>query len=427
VQDRTLQIRDTGESPGRDLSLRSSSLDFGRGGCTSEKLEKEINMLHKISMILILFATTACMKVKKKGDEAPEPQATESSVEKGFDYHYEFTGGHTQVVFKLPTEWSSSIVIGKSKGVEKIFQREVLTENQTWKDDFVDNAKINYQFFQKIGNQLVLAQEVEVLPAFDLNLSQDFKLNEIYGLGAKVQKIYFHRLRLEKGAKVFIGDFKGKIQIENLISENGVLQTFPVEAKAASGNGRSVGDFSVEIQAGEGHLELNLFAESGADGLPGSDPDSKLNGTAGAEGKPAQFSQVAGDGIIGAFKCSQPPQNGADGGKGKPGYPGQNGGHGGSVHSADVASPASIEVKENKVAGLKGVGGQGGAGGAGGPGGRGGDGGLRDLYRVLKFNPDQLHAGFQVHLPCPAAKSGNTGAQGETGARGRDGHDGVVF
>lgn len=402
-------------------------------------------MLHKVFWLPIFCVSVGCMKIKKKEggvDTVGTLQTQTVGVVKQLDYEYEIFEGRQKIVFQIPDSWSKQLVIEKTIGLEKSFQREISLETSYWKDDLATNVKTSYKFFEATAEGLNLIEQLDVFPLIDLVLDKDYRIEDLVGSTQLMKKLHFRNLELKNGAKLFIADFKGKIKIENLQSEKGGLQTFPNSTRAVQGDGRSVGDFHLQIQHGDGDLEINLFAESGANGLAGPQPDEALKGVPGAEGLPAFFGESWMDSCIGSgtnmcftytyYKCTKPPQQGQDGGEGKRGYQGLPGAHGGSVKKITLENlSSSLKISIYKREGKKGLGGSGGEGGRGGAPGRGGDGDLRDFLRSQSLNPDEASSKASLMMvkiiSCPAAASGRVGVQGPLGPNGADGDDGIVF
>ncbi len=395
-------------------------------------------MLHKISVLFFFCLLMGCMKVQKKGESQVQTenqlQEANEKLSTGLDFKYDFTQDTPQVVFSFPSDWDTEIEIEKSKNGEKIFNRLVDSKSLKWSDFLPDSNKINYKFFKN----KILLDELEILPPLDLSLSTDLNLVEKYFLNNKVRKIHFRHLELRQKAKIFIGDFKGKLTIEKILSEDGSLQTFPNAQRAKSTmNGRSAGGFELDILSGIGLVNVNVLAESGGDGLPGQEPDEKLTGMTGKEGMAATFTPIYPTTIsivpTTFYDCATSPGKGNEGGQGLRGYNGSDGGDGGSVQSIKLSNgSAEFKVVNLLRAGEKGLGGRGASGGRGGQGGSGGDGGQRDLKRFLKLNPDDPSSENKMNLirlgkPCLAGPQGDIGLRGESGKNGHDGRDGLIF
>jgi hypothetical protein len=420
-------------------------------------------MKHKISIILILLAATSCMKVKKKGDEEvkqpeitmtqvepePEPEsepipAVEPArdpvrIQKVFSYGYESAVSSDQVIFNIPNDWGDLLWVEKSIDGKIFFQAPIDIKNTQWKDKLSSDQKTNYKFFQGNSKNSKLLTEVEVLPALELFVNEDFNLAQTFQLNSKTKKIYIRKLDIRNSSRLFVEDYKGEIIIEELISDHGILQSFEAQKRAASEkDGRSVGGFDLKVLSGSGNLKIALYAESGGDGQPGREPDEKLNGQDGVEGTPAEFTLNYHDKCsicvpLLYYICSKPGGSGTDGAQGLRGYPGSDAGSGGSVEKINIANNSS-EVKIDVIAfaGKKGIGALGGRGGKGGQPGRGADGNIRDFYKFNHVDPDDPNAKDKIifkriEKTCEAAKDGNPGALGESGPKGRDGQDGIAI
>lgn len=415
-------------------------------------------MLHKISLVGILVFSLGCMKIQKKEEgkdqnqnvDQPAPQTSSSSNEKEQEHKqelineldFEYVNESDEVQFKFPSHWPHEVVVEKHRKTEKVFSRKISKLNNGWKDKIENSEKAHYKFFAKMSEQFIFLDEIEVLPILDLHLTTDYRLDEVYEIGQRIRKIRIRNLVLEKNAKIFIGAFKGQLQIDQLRSENGSIQTFPVGQRAVEKDGRNVGGFHLDIRSAQGELNLALVAESGAHGLNGNEPDLSLTGTAGSDGEPSSFKARGGDACAGfsrgqiclvrtVYDCATEPGRGMTGGQGLAGFPGGDGSRGGSVEKVKLQNiPSSLKIEISRIVGEKGQGGEGGKGGKGGPGGKGGDGGKKDFLRVMKIDlqdpQNALFAGMLGKTCMPAAE-GFQGPQGDKGLHGRDGSDGVVF
>lgn len=404
-------------------------------------------MLHKICLLGFFIFAVGCMKLQKKNEPKnetrPEVEVVQSNQVQPnqvqtdeLDFDYSDNGEIVQ--FHFPNHWPQQVIVEKYRGSEKIFNQAVSSLNSGWKTAAAQKEKVGYKFFAKVDDQNFLLDEIEIIPLLDLTLNQDYNLDEIYTITDKIKKIQFRQLSLNRNAKIFIGSFKGKLQIAQLNSQNGFIQTFPFGQRASEKNGRNVGGFELDIQAAVGNLNLALIAESGAHGLPGAPPNERLMGAVGIVGEPAQFVQRPGDSCAGMamciphliYDCSKAPGAGKQGGAGLRGYPGADGGNGGSVEKVNLKFPSSFQIEIQRTAGEKGQGAEGGAGGAGGPGGLGGDGAKKDFYKFLKIDPVSPTAAYRLEglgQTCTEAPQGPTGPQGIQGTHGRDGINGVIY
>lgn len=404
-------------------------------------------MLHKISLVSVLIFSLGCMKLKKKEEQKNEPQTGPEVVLQSQaqpqELDYDFLEESQDVQFHFPSQWPQQLVVEKYKGSEKIFKREISNMKGQWKDTADSKDKVLYKFFTKISDQLAPLDEIEIIPVLDLTLNEEYRLDEVYAISDKVKKIQIRHLELNRNAKLFIGAFKGKMQIDQLHSENGSIQTFPLGLRAAEEDGRDVGAFSLEIKEGQGNLNLILIAEAGAHGVPGAAPNATLTGRVGLPGDRAEFTQRPGDACAGqtasgllcltsaVYDCSKPPGGGHKGDKGHQGFSATPGKNGGSVEKTNLKNiPANLKIEITRYAGAKGQGAEGGVGGAGGPGGPGGDGAQKDFMKFLKLNPDDPNSVYRaigLVSTCPAASQGKTGDQGDVGDRSLEGTDGIIY
>lgn len=486
----SLQIRDTDLGPNDEIKKFSKNKLTGLTDCRSSSSKKRRVMsllLNKkyqlISVSVVIGLLSGCLKIQKKDSKEPalpvvasapatpsvtrtEPALAEPVVDikkspalrkrtTVFQYHYESTASekNTQqnddhldhVQFEFPINTPEQLLVektmldGQKSGSEFFI---TLDEEGRWNDVIISQNKVNYKFYKKDQDGQKLLNEVEVLPVLNMNLSQDLNLMAEYQINSKTKLIYFKSLEMTSEAHLFIQDFSGNIIIENLVSSEGTLQTFPIGQRADFGkNGRSVGNFSVNVLNGSGRLNILAVAESGGDGLPGRDPDETLRGKPGGIGTPAHFISSGTTncgGVSGLcirndlYECRQPGSPGGNGGAGLRGYPGKDAGDAGDIGLIKMNSEvAQVDFKFISRTGQKGLGGPGGAGGFGGSGGPGGDGGVRDFIRERGGDPDnvkdQVKNLFAVQLSkaCEPALPGATGPRGETGASGHDGRDGA--
>ncbi len=402
-------------------------------------------MLHKISVLVIVLMSVACMKLQKKGEPGESPNAEAKTEQNskvkdkdGFDFDYDFTESAQKVVFHIPPQWGQ-VLVERSVKNQRIFQREI--DQKTW-SDYLDTETVNYKFYQKKGEGLPLLKEIDIIPALDLQISNDTNLSELYKFTINLKKLHFKKLTLMNGARIFIGDFKGQIVIENLDSEDGILQTFAEGAQNQTENGRSVGGFKLDIKTGRGNLKINLFAEAGAHGLPANPPDISKKGPDGAAGSLARFEKVVVainfdqlfPSIRVPYACTVPPGSSGDGGNGLSGYNGNGGKNGGSVEKIQIVnSSTNLEIVTNFRFGSKGIGSAGGPGGQPGSAGKVGDGSLSDLREQLnlpaqsRIEAGLLAGAYVVSTSCAPGHVGKDGNQGGPGLKGEDGVDGQIY
>ena len=410
-------------------------------------------MKHKILMVVALLVVTSCMKLKKKDEEsvltAPQVQVQQAKVEKPFvnertelDYEYEISEDGKElpaVRFLASADWPAEIqVIKKSdKEGEKEEQKTVqFNDKAEWKDFLTSENKVSYKFFSKVGNQSILLDEVEVLPALDLKLTDDLSLPEKYKLNSKTKVIYIRNLEINAQKHLYLNDYSGQIIIENITSSGGIIQAFAPSARAAvDQDGRSGGQVSLSILAGAGLLSVVMKGENGGNGSQAKAPDISKKGSTGVMGNIAGFSAVTCnpnllDGYSDLPLCMSLPyscaKNPTDGGQGLKGYAGNNGRIGGNSGSILLYNDSDVlKVSITTQMGSFGVSSRGGAGGQGGDGGLGGDGADSDLSAYLKkLGIPVQFAHATLVKACPAAKNGNPGLGGADGDPGYDGENG---
>jgi len=364
-------------------------------------------------MAMAVLTLASCMKLKKKGDEdfstaeppqpvtelsvpAKEPQKN-TATELTYEYK-NYDSATPEVSFHAPTNWASDIVYEKAYG-DKNFQGVASFNSEgVWNDKLISDQKTVYKFSAKVAGQLVVLDEVEVLPVLNLEVAQDLSLKKQYNFSNKTKVLFFSNLKIASQKHLYLEDFSGEIIIQNIETTEGYLQTFSQEYRATSNlDGRSGGKIEVKIIQGQGSLNVVMRGEDGLDGAPALPAGPELKG---ANGDNAHFIKTQ---FIGGGLLCEDPVPAKDGSKGLPGHPGNNGGNGGDSGRADVHNfSANLEVKLSTDGGQRGI------GTIGGEGGEGGDAG----------------AGLSSILSCPALSPGVKGGKGDSGASGHSGHDG---
>lgn len=401
-------------------------------------------MKHKILIALTLIVFSSCMKLKKKGEDQDDSQVTAKSqtvenLDLTYDYVPSADSSLTRVRFTLPQGWDNDIVVKKT--VNGTTTESLIRTNltSTWDDVLTTDHVANYKFYRKVGTDMILLDQVDVLPALDLSLTEDLNLVKFYKITSKTQKIYFKRLELEANTHLYFEDFTGPVLIENLKSNSGYLQTFEAGDRAAEGMpGKSGGTINFRIISAQGNLNILMKGQNGGNGLPALPPDAKLKGGKGTRGVHALFSRIEISldwGPVVTYSCKTAPGNGHQGGKGLQGYPGQEGKDGGNSGSALVENfSPNLNISVSSASGGKGFGSPGGAGGDPGEGGDGGDGAAQDLELFLKESGFKINPVLETYAnsaratladKCPAAASGPVGEYGELGNHGNDATDGV--
>lgn len=104
----------------------------------------------------------------------------------------------------------------------------------------------------------------------EVEVPRDWVINNIYQLsGNQTQKC--GRLFFNKNAVLELKNFNIEVQCEELISNDGVIRTFPGDAVASGkgANGRSGGTAKLSFKTARGHIRLSLHGENGAGGRHG--------------------------------------------------------------------------------------------------------------------------------------------------------------
>ncbi len=228
-----------------------------------------------------------------------------------------------------------------------------------------------------------------------------------------------------------------KLELKEIVSLGGVIETFPDGAKSAPGvAGKTPETIQIYAERGTGQLRINTRGERGGDGTDGQDGVKGATGLAGAPGdwgmNPELYKNQFANGIeaeeremrrqpwppgheqwksvLGAvrrFICARLPGNGARGAGGTAGTDGSDGGNGGNSGSVNIKiAEGDMLVTVHPQPGTAGLAGR------LGKGGEGGDGGV----------PGALDVG---HV-CPPAKTGDRGSSGLDGRQGRIGERGVT-
>ena len=250
-----------------------------------------------------------------------------------------------------------------------------------------------------------------------------------------------NKLILRNGARLLTNGSNQVIEVDELESEDGVIESFPEGRRApSSSDGQGGGRIEIRAKTGKGTLFVFGRGENGGDGIQGRAGNTGLIGKAGQRAlgthRPgfelchcgrvvAALKQQVEEGntseqvqamrkyieLKSQHRCIYEGTNGAAGGRGEDGQPGVSGGAGGSSSQIfiQVSDANDFRVKAYPIAGLGGSGSAGGTGGEGGPGGDPGD---------HKFDD------FRV---CPDLAAGPPGIPGNPGLPGLPGPPGTVL
>jgi len=249
-------------------------------------------------------------------------------------------------------------------------------------------------------------------------LGSDLVISERVVLKSYPEKI--RRLTILDGAVLATNGHPLSLDVEEIVSFGGTIDTTPVDPAATTGaSGASGGLFRLSAKGGRGNLLIISGGQNGGVGAKGPSGETGAKGGRGQSGKNdyqtdcllSALSVLNRDFPGRCFKnwyCSRQTGDGAMGGRGGPGKAGLQGGAGGdsSPILLDLEDPSGLIVSTEIRVGRGGVGGLGGDGGSGGQGGDPGSRDSRKLCRSANRGP-----------------KGPIGPQGPTGPSGNDGSE----
>lgn len=394
-------------------------------------------MKHKILTALILVVLMSCMKMKKK-DAEPQQTAVAAEIKKQvravdlLTYEY-VTEENIQtkkpaitqikkVKFLSPVNWPQSVILKKTDG-EKVSEIPIeFDENSEWYDLLISENKVSYQFLSAVNNQMVLLEEVEVLPPLNMTINEDFNLADYFQLNKKTKEIFFENLNIGLQKRLYLNDFSGKIKIKNLKSNSGFIQSFSTNARAENDfDGKDGGVVQIDIENGSGDLTVFMKGQNGGHGSLTKSPDILIKGASGARGEMARFNiNFTSGSLFPYYDCVAPAGNGTDGGKGMTGYNGFTGKSGG--HSGTAAVHIYSDQLQVNLIAQEGVFGSGSPGGTGGEGGDPGPGTSSedDFTSISKGNPT-----ITLAKKCEPSVAGKKGPTGDPGLPGGNGVNGI--
>ncbi len=247
-------------------------------------------------------------------------------------------------------------------------------------------------------------------------LGSDLVISERVVIKSYPEKI--RRLTILDGAVLATNGHPLSLDVEEIVSFNGRIDTTPVDPAPSLGSaGSSGGLFHLSAKRGRGNLLIVAGGQNGGEGVKGSVGARGAKGPRGNNGEAGyELDCLLRSPIIRLFRpdsprcfkrwyCKRQTGNGgrgAQGARGKVGGIGGNGGNSAKVF-VKIEDPSEINISTEV---LVGKGGSGGQGGDGGRGGQGGDAGSRDRQKE-----------------CRTASSGPEGPQGQQGPQGARGFD----
>ena len=386
----------------------------------------EEKMKHKILSAIMLVVLTSCMKIKKKDAETQQTAVAfetrnQNQAADSLTYEHVADKQIKKVKFLSPSNWPQSVILKRTDG-EKVAEIPIeFDENSEWYDLLISENKVNYQFLTSLNNQIVLLDEVEVLPPLNLTINEDLNLAKYFSLNKKTKSIYFENLNIGLQKHLYLENFSGKIKIKNLISESGFIQSFSANARAENNfDGKDGGVIQIDIENGSGDVTVFMKGENGGHGSLAKSADNLIKGVSGERGASAKFSiNFIPGSLFPFYDCAVPAGNGTDGGKGSTGYNGFSGKSGG--HSGTATVRVHSDLLQVVLIAQEGVFGNGSPGGSGGEGGDPGPGSTceEDFKTFTKGNP--MIALAKRCEPSAAGKKGPTGDPGLPGGNGVNG------
>ncbi len=309
--------------------------------------------------------------------------------------------------------------------------KDYVTALEHARNSFQDNRVVagktyHYEFgsVEDIGN--VKRAESTVTIPFDLELTSATINPNTSGI---------NRLFLRKGARLQLQDKPLNLNVAEILSDEGIIESFPEGQTAApQANGRPGGRIEIHAKKAIGRLYVYGRGEHGGPGLVGK---NGLPGKRGPEGHYALSTCEKVDVVCNCGSRFHELEEGVkrgevfsifqfmaekvrhrcitqtgDGGIGFPGERGGIGGNGGNGGDSskifiEISDPSALELKTYPLAGL---------GGTGGPGGEGGDGGLGGAPGSRSL--DYYYVCREAH-PGPKGPNGSKGDTGKTGESGK--------
>ncbi len=222
----------------------------------------------------------------------------------------------------------------------------------------------------------------------DMAVKEQVVISKVDGIG---------RLFLSSTARLTTEGKDTVIAVDEIISENGIIESFSEGTQAPIGeSGRSGGNITIKAKRGRGNLIIHARGESGGVGIPGANGVNGKKGQAGGYGlgthevvnvvcncghRAHELREGMKQGNIFAHlhfqmersrhRCITQPTDGQQGQPGTAGAPGSHGGKGGNSARVyvELEDPSQLQVNVFTIPGKSGAGGAGGIGGKGGPGG----------------------------------------------------------
>ena len=242
-----------------------------------------------LSVLLGLFSlipSTGCVKIEDaSSDSERQQQNSESFLKKAEEptLKLEVLSG------EFPREYSVLLIWEKNTSFKKWIIKKSLVEEKSsgftealepqalsWLDkEIKEGQKIQYELWGITFSEerLLLGSQTTRIPT-DIVVEGDQHISQWEGLLQSKKPL--GKLFFGSQAKLQIEDKDFKVQVQELISEDGVLLSFSSEATAPiEKKGRNGGHIQIKAQKARGFLLFQLSGETGGDGKDG-DPFEHL-------------------------------------------------------------------------------------------------------------------------------------------------------
>lgn len=253
------------------------------------------------------------------------------------------------------------------------------------------------------------ASKIEKVFPKQIKIPRDFVVRDGQSTFTEDTRLNVNRIFILKDKSLQTNGYNIELVANELRSENGIIETFPEDNKAATDNdGKSGGKLTIKVQSATGDLKILMRGQNGGDGSKGEAyPNRAADGAAAGSGN--RMCECIGKNclILEATHCycESKGSNGGNGTDGSQGHNGNRAGHGGNAGELNIAVQDGREFDLQTYA-FKGLAGNPGEGGEGQDGGIGGQ------------RPKTIEA-----EKCGGDPGGN-GSKGSSGNRGASGNDG---
>jgi hypothetical protein len=359
----------------------------------------------------------------EEAPELPGSSALKAYVDpKPEPNHYE-----VKLRWAIPESGPSWVIHRQEDGKSPVLLSTLPASANEYADSNVDpGKKYKYQLGALTeGNYQDVAATSIMVPK-DMVVKDRQVISGVNGIG---------RLFLSSTARLVTEGKDAVIAVDEIISENGAIESFSEGAQAPNGqNGRNGGPITIKVKRGRGNLIVHARGEAGGAGVPGANGVNGRKGQAGGyalsthhsvnvvcgcEHRARELRQAIKQGNFFAMlqfkgeqnrhRCITQPTDGHQGEAGTAGAPGSHGGRGGNSARVyvELEDPSQLQVNVFSIPGKGGVGGPGGVGGKGGPGG------------------DPGSTALDFYSNCREPRPGAAGANGVNGKPGLNGVSGT--